>query len=361
MNQISPIIDYHTTTIDAWDAMLGACEKAAFSIDLEEFILAPDSIGHQLLNVLMKRAEDGIRVRLLLDWWGCRKLAKSEKRKQLEQAGVEIRFFRPPEWNWLTSSPRFFPRDHRKILIIDKETTFAGGVCFYDAIKDWRDTMVEISSPLTEQFLHIFNATWQKVEKHVDESTVEAHPDFETIREFSVYANAPDSGEKHFTEALLEHVAQAKHNLKLAAPYFTPGNTFLPALLDALERKVTVEILLSNYSKYAPYVVGKRICGKLLEHGAQIYYYEPTMLHLKMMTIDDGWSAIGSCNLDGLSLHHNQEAMLVSTDRGLTNELVKHFEKDKLGSVRFSYTDWQARPLSQKLSGAILAPVKHYL
>lgn len=361
MNNVSPIKAYHASTTDSWNAMLNACKKAKFSIDLEEFIFDPDEIGSKFCKVLKKKAIEGIKVRLLLDWWGCRKLAKSSIIKEITHENIEINFFRPPQLNWVKSSPRIFPRDHRKILIIDKEISFIGGVCIYDNIKSWRDTMVEISNPLTSQLLHIFDATWNKVKDEVDESEVKAHPDFETDKDFSVYANAPDSNEHNFTNILIKQIKNSKLNIKLATPYFTPGKIILPILLEALERGIKVEILLSNYSKYAPFVVGKKICGKLIKNGAKIYYYEPSMLHLKMMIIDDKWSAIGSFNLDGLSINHNQEAMLVSTQKDFTSELLEHFEKDKSNSLRFSYANWQARPISQKIFGAIMSPVKKYL
>lgn len=341
--------------------MLKSISEAKESVDLEEFILEQGDIGEEFLSLLEKRCNEGIKIRLLLDWWGCKKFARSERCAELIAKGLDIRFFRPPEWNWLTSSPRLLPRDHRKILIIDKQTSYIGGVCIYDDITNWRDTMLELTEPLTQQLNHIFENTWDKTDPNKDESQIKAHPNFETVENFSVFANAPDSSEHHFTDLLIDTIYNSNESVRLVTPYFTPGKRLLPALHDALNRGVKVEILLSDYSKYAPYVVGKRICGELIQNGAYIYYYKPTMLHLKMMLIDDKWAAIGSCNLDGLSIHQNQEAMLVSHDAKFIDELQSHFDIDKSKSARFTLADWKARPITQKLTGLAFTPFKYHI
>ncbi len=303
---------FHTSTTDAWNAMISGCKNAKKTIYLEEYVLNPDKIGSSFVEVLSQKAREGLKVKLLLDWYGCRDFKKSQQLCSLIDAGVEVEFFREPKWEWLVRSPRLFPRDHRKLLILDETTVFVGGVCIYDEITNWRDTMVEISGPITKQFLHIFHHMWQLVKNN--KSDLKIHPNFESTNDFSVYANAPNLNENHFSTELLKRIRNATDSIKLTSPYFTPNSELLYALKDALSRNVKLEILLSNYSKYAPYVVGKAQCGKLIEQGAHIYYYEPTMLHLKMMIIDEDWSAIGSCNLDGLSIHHNHEVMLVSNE-----------------------------------------------
>lgn len=339
--------------------MLAACESGQSTIDFEEFIFDPDEIGHRFLNLLKSKSANGVRVRLLLDWWGCAKLRQAKSTlSELKKAGIEVRFFNPLSWHWLARLS-LFPRDHRKLLIVDGDVAFAGGVCVYDEIKGWRDTMVEVSDSLIHQLSHIFERTWSRTESDAQDTNI--HPKFETHPTISVMANAPDADERYFTEELISQIEKAKHSIKLETPYFTPGPLLMPALRDALARDVKVQIILSNYSKYQPYVVGKYICGELIERGAEIYYYEPVMLHLKMMIVDDDWSAIGSCNLDGLSIHQNQEAMLVSNDRYFSEELISHFDEDLKNAVRFTHEDWRSRPLSEKLAGYALFPFRRYL
>lgn len=351
--------DFYTTTTTSWEAMLEACAQAQTEICLEEFILNPDEIGRKFVSVLSEKAKSGLQVRVLLDWWGCRAFKGSVEHHKLIQGGAYVEFFREPSTSWLQGFQEIFPRDHRKLLIVDQQVVFVGGVCIYDDIINWRDTMVRLEGVLVPQFIHIFDQTWKKTLHEKPE--IKAHPEFETCDQFSVYANAPDSDEYNFTEAFIGKINKAKKSISLTTPYFTPIPKLMDALEAALERGVSVEIILSNYSKYAPYVVGKYMAGELIRKGAKIYYYEPIMIHLKMMVIDDDWSAIGSCNLDGLSIHQNQEVMLISTEENFTKILKGHFSEDKENSVRFSYADWQARPILQKISGTILYPFRFYL
>jgi len=353
------ILAYHTHTSDAWEAMLAACAAAEQTIDVEEFVFQPDPIGERFAEVFINRAKAGVKVRLLLDWWGCKKLIGTDLLTRLTENGVDVRFFRPPSWSWVIKAPRFFPRDHRKIFIIDDTLAYTGGVCIQDSYRDWRDTMVKVRGTLVDQLKHIFDQTWHKT--YGAEEEIKAHPDFTDAKNFSVYANAPDSGEHNYSNLLIKKLDNAEKSIRLVTPYFTPGDHLLTKLNEALARGVSVEIILSNYSKYAPYVVGKMLSGDLIKRGAKIYYFEPTMLHLKVMIIDGNWSALGSCNLDGLSLNHNQEVMIASDDDDFTSTLMQHFEGDIKQSNRFDHRQWQHRPLSEKWMGHLLSPFSHYL
>lgn len=357
MNRLSPIHALHTPTVPAWEAMLEACAKAKISIDIEQYIIQPDNIGTQFVDILCQKAKEGVNIRLLLDWWGSREFLKSELCKRLKAQGVKVDVFRSPQWKWSVSSPRFFPRDHRKLLIVDNEVSFIGGVCIYDSISTWRDTMVEMRGGLTKQLTYVFNSTWCKTEG----KAVDAHPDFETDNSFSIYANNPEKNHNHFTETLLEKIDNAQDTVRLVTPYFSPAALLMHSLGRALARGVKLEILLSSHSKYAPYVVGRKIVGSLIQQGAAIYYYEPHMLHLKMMIVDRSWAAIGSCNLDGLSLHQNHEAMLTARDDSFIQTLLDHFEEDKFKSKGFSYANWRARPFSEKLMSNLYHPMRRYL
>lgn len=353
----SPIHDFHTHTVPAWEAMLDACAKAKMSIDLEQYIIQPDDIGTKFVNILCRKAKEDVKIRLLLDWWGSRAFLKSELCEHLKAEGVKVQVFRSPRWMWILSGPRFFPRDHRKLLIIDNDVSFLGGVCIYDTISTWRDTMVEMHDGLTKQLAFIFHSTWCKAEG----KAIDAHPDFETDEFFSIYANNPEKNHNHFTENLLEKIGSAQDSVKLTTPYFSPTQPLLRSLGKVLARGVKLQILLSNQSNHVSYVVGKKIAGELIQQGAEIYYYEPVMLHLKMMIVDKSWTAIGSCNLDGLSLHQNLEAMLTATDDSCIHTLLEHFEEDKSKSKRFSYENWRTRPLSEKLMGNLYYPMRRYM
>ncbi len=359
MTITSSVTDYHIQTTAAWEAMIAECEAAKSSIYIEEYILDPDSIGNRFIEVLIRRAKEGLDVRLLLDWWGCKSLRKSDAPQALKDAGVQLCYFNAPGWNWL-GRLEIFPRDHRKILMVDGRSAFVGGVCIYEKIHDWRDSMLRVEGAILAQLEFIFEQSWEKANSMVAHQ-VKAHPDFETDDKLSIYANAPDSGEHQFIEKLLAKIESATQSIQMTTPYFTPDKRLRKALLAAAARGVTVEILLSDYSKYAPYVVGKYCAGQLVKGGVKVYYYQPSMLHLKMMVIDENWAAIGSCNLDGLSLHHNHEVMLVATDEAVVKTLTAHFAEDKHCSRAFRLDDWRRRPLIERICGYGFYPLQSYL
>lgn len=338
--------------------MLSACEGAQQRILIEEYVFDPDEIGARFAEVLMQKASEGLEVKLLLDWWGSKELSVSSMLTKMKKAGVEVRFFRPPGLQWLRNG--IFPRDHRKLLVIDSSNSFIGGVCVYDRILNWRDTMVSIwDSGLSEQLEYVFYQTWRKGENDV--ARVNVHPVFETNEDYTIYANAPDALERPFTSALLSRIDAAKKSIKLTTPYFTPSAWFKPALKRAALRGVNVEIILSKYSKYATYVVGKYLAGELSECGVKIYYYQPSMLHLKMMVVDNEWGAIGSFNLDGLSARHNYEVMLATQDSAFIQELESHFHDDLSLSKLMTKNEWLTRPSSEKIFGAALTPFSKIL
>jgi cardiolipin synthase len=351
---------FYTSTLSSWDAMLESCQQAEQSIYIEEYALEPDQIGNRFIDLLIEKAQQGLKVRLMLDWWGCRPLTRSKRFKEMCDAGIKIRLFREPSWQWIYRRPRFFPRDHRKIMVIDEKISFIGGVCIYDAITQWRDTMVKIyDQGITNQLLCVFKSMWAKVEG--DETAVTAHPTFETNHAFSIYANAPESGEYMISDWLVSQIRCATRCIKLTTPYFVPSKRVMEALVEALDRGVDVEILLSRPVRFPVYVLGKHMCGKLIRHGAKVFYYNPGMIHVKMMSFDDEIGAIGSCNMDGLSIQQNEEVMLIAKDRAFVKEMLANYANDRAQSDRYELVDWNNRPFHQALVGYLCLPFKRYL
>ncbi|WP_262692895.1 phospholipase D-like domain-containing protein [Kordiimonas aestuarii] len=349
---------FHHTVTGAWEAMLEACKGAEKSINLEEYILLPGEIGDRFTEVLKERAKAGVKVRVLLDWWGCSDFYYSSAPQELTAAGAEVGFYRAPTLK--SAAPlKFFPRNHRKVLIVDDHKTFAGGVCILDKIHNWRDSMVEFDGEVTDQFLTLFNTTWNFVKDGTP--IAENGVDFSGDKPYAVIANAPHTSNADFTKVFREELEKAHRCVRLSTPYFAPVSDVLEPLFNLLGRGVELELILSDYSKYAPYVVGKKLCGPLIERGAKVYYYEPSMLHLKQVIVDDSWCAIGSFNLDGLSMKQNEEVMITTGDSNFIAELQEQFEQDRTRSRPFTTDDWHGRPLSEKITGTLLRPFRRYM
>jgi len=358
MKDYKQSLKYYSPSTIALDEMLEACTQAKHSIQVEEFVLIEDEVGEKFINVFEERAKAGIGVQLLLDGWGSKELLNSQRLKKMKKAGVKVAFYRPFKW-W--KPWEILPRDHRKIFIIDEESAFIGGVCLYDEVKYWHDMMVKVSLPLAAQFTYIFSQSWKQIEQ-LGEIEISSHPEFETNDSLSIYANSPETEDHDFTDKLLEKIDSSQQSIQLVSPYFTPSRKVIRALKKALNRGIDVKIFLSNkLDKAPPYYVAKQLSGTLINMGAKIYYYQPNVIHLKAMVIDDSWAAMGSCNLDGLSIHHNREAMLIGTEHSFVERILEEFSIVQNDSLRFSYEDWQARPISQIILGNLLKPLRNYL
>lgn len=353
-------MQFYLSSTDAWDGMIAAIEAAETSILFEEYAYDDDVIGRRFTNTLIRKANEGVDIRLLLDGWGCYGFSRSDMCRELENAGVDICFFRPLSFERIITL-KFFPRDHRKLLITDRETVLVGGVCVYDAITGWRDTMLELTEPhITEQCIELFEDTWVRAHGN-DKAKKALYEQDGGEDDLTIYANTPSKGSHFFTDKLLQRIHTARNVIRMTTPYFTPHEALLEALYDAAARNVKVELLLSDYSKFGPYVVGKHMAGTLIDNGVHIYYYKPSMLHLKMMIIDNDWAALGSCNLDGLSIKQNEEMMLVTNRTHMIEVMHGHFDHDLSQCERMRYADWRRRPLLQKIAGHALMPMRRYL
>ncbi len=352
--------NFHTSTTTSWEAMLNACEQATTSIHLEEYVLDPDRIGTRFIECFIRKAREGVSVKLLLDGWGSKDTSESSLLDKMKDANIDVNFYNPATVGKLLSG-NALPRDHRKLLLIDKTKAFIGGVCLYDNIREWRDTMIEIEGDTVDEIAELMHDTWLRAKgQEIPLKKVYHHDNVDDVVT-SIYAHTPTTDDKVFFHTLLQKINQAKHSVYITTPYFTPCNQLYPALQEAAKRGVEVKAILSDYSKYAPYVVGKYQAGDLIRDGVQIYYYKPCMYHLKMMIIDSKWAAIGSYNMDGLSKYHNEEVMLVTKNRKLINTLSQHLEIDLQHSQEFSLSDWKARPLIEKIAGYGLYPLRKYL
>ncbi len=353
-------VRYHPTTVGAWEAMLAACQQASQAIDLEEYILKPDEIGTRFLEVLLAKAKSGITVRLILDWYGCRELYRSAWHQRLTDAGADVYFYHPPQASWLVPT-RFFPRNHRKVLMVDNEIAFVGGICLYDKIRSWRDTMTEVrGGTLPKDIKRVFDATAEAIDTQKPARETQLVSANDPHSPFHLYVNSPAQEARAFTEVFYNLLKSSERRIWMTTPYFVPTTQLQQTLLAAAQRGVEVKILLSKYSKRTAHILGKALIGPLIQAGVEVRYYQPDMLHLKQILIDD-WAAIGSFNLDSLSVKRNEELMITSQDPDVLETLESHWHNDIQQSQAVSYQDWQQRALQQKVLETTLWPLRAYI
>ena len=351
---------FHSPSTTALQAMYEACKKAEQSIQVEEYILADDSVGQRFIALFIRKAQLGVSVQLLLDGWGSKELLKSEKLEMMRAAGVEVMVYRDVQWPKCLSRS-VLPRDHRKLVIVDRKIAFIGGVCLFEKVSEWHDMMIEVTGGLLQQLLYVFEQSWAQ-EYMGDVVMEDSHPPFETTPGLTIHANAPESDQFYFTQVFYNHIANATRSITFTSPYFTPTDTVLELLSAAVERGVEVTIILSTkLDSIPPYYVAKQLTGKLIQQGVNIRYYTPCPIHMKAVIVDDRWAALGSCNIDGLSIHHNREVMLSGTYGAFVQRMAEVLGNCIEQSEEYTYEDWRKRPLIEKLLANVAMPFRRYL
>jgi cardiolipin synthase len=339
---------------EIFPAMLQAIRGARRTITFETYIYWSGEVGKAFADALAERARAGVKVHILLDWVGTQKMDEALL-NEMAQAGVEIRRYHALHWYTLD---RLNNRTHRKILVADGRVGFTGGVGIADEWsgnaqdKDhWRDTHYRIEGPVVAQLQAAFLDNWLKVSGLVIHGDDYFPPQLAAGSHLAqVFKSSPDGGSESMHLMYLLSVASAKKSIDLAMAYFVPDDLALHALQDALRRGVRVRIIMPGHNIDAQTVrsASRALWGGILRAGAELYEYQPTMYHCKVLVVDGLWTSVGSTNFDNRSFRLNDEANLNVLDAGFAQRQLADFERDLTRSRRITLEEWENRPWTEK-------------
>ncbi|MBC7445255.1 MAG: cardiolipin synthase B [Polaromonas sp.] len=336
-------------------AMLGAIKGAQQTITFETYIYWSGDIGSQFATALSDRAKAGVKVHVLLDWLGSAKIDESML-DGMRAAGVEIRKFHKPNWYNLA---RLNNRTHRKLLVVDGAVGFTGGVGIapkwtgngQDA-DHWRDSHFRIEGPVVAQMQAVFMENWLKVTGKVmhGEAYFPAIAPAGTI-DAQVFSSSPSGGSESMQLMYQLSITAAKTSIDLSSAYFVPDDMTTGVLINALERGVKIRIITPGdiIDTDTVRAASRGTWGPLLKAGVEIYEYQPSMYHCKVMVVDALLVSVGSTNFDNRSFRLNDEANLNVYDAGFAQRQTVIFEADLKNSRRVTHEQWAARPLKEKL------------
>ena len=323
--------------------------QAKSSIHMEYFNFRNDSIANLLFDLLREKRKEGVEVRAAFDGFGNdsnNQPLRKEHLKSLRDDGIAIYEFDPIRFPWVN---HIWPRDHRKIVVIDGRIGYTGGMNVADyylvgteQVGEWRDMHCRIEGSAVNELQKIFARFWKKLTK-------------EDLSD-SKYYQATDAGDKmvgiatrepnktnkimrHFYISALDH---AKDSIKIVNPYFVPTPSVMKALKRAAERGVKMDILIS--SKYDVPLVPDGVyynIRKLMNRGANVWRYEPGFHHSKIMMVDGKFCTVGSTNLDARSLRFDYEINALIIDRETTRELQDKFIEDTGKCTYLSEEEYQ--------------------
>jgi len=336
--------------------MLAAIRAARTSITFETYIYWSGDVGSAFASALVERARQGVKVHVLIDWIGSAKMDESLM-QQMTAAGVQIRKFHPPHWSHLA---RLNNRTHRKLLILDGRVAFTGGVGIapqwtgYAQDPDhWRDTHFQVEGPVVAQMQAVFLDNWIKVTGEVLHGS-DYFPALSPMGQSAsqVFSSSPTGGSESMQLMYLLAITSASRSIDVSASYFVPDALVVRSLTDAMKRGVKLRIVVPGDHIDSDTVrsASRATWGPLLEAGAVIAEYAPTMYHCKVMIVDGLLVSVGSTNFDNRSFRLNDEASLNVLDADFARQQTAIFESDLGRSKPISSAQWRARPWREKVS-----------
>ena len=340
---------------EIFPAMLAAIKSARKTVTFETYIYWSGRIGKEFADALADRARSGVRVHVLVDWVGSSRMDPNYL-DSMKRAGVEIEKYHPPRWYTLH---KLNNRTHRKLLVIDGRIGFTGGVGIADEWDGnaenpahWRDTHFRLEGPAVAQMQAAFVDNWLKVTGNVLDGRDYFPPETVAGPELGqVFKSSREGGSESMHLMYLLSTVSAARNIDLAMAYFVPDELTETALVEALARGVKFRMIMPG-----PYTdtevlrkASRAKWGRLLRAGAEIYEYQPTMFHCKVLIVDGIWTSVGSTNFDNRSFRLNDEANLNVYSRAFAERQIALFNNDLKRSRRITFEEWEQRPWAEKL------------
>ena len=340
-NRVTLLVDGPQTL----KAIRAAIESARHHVHLETYIFADDEIGRALRELLIRRRQEGIEVRVLYDAIGS-VTTPAAFFEPMQQAGVEVLQFQP--LNPTRTLPwKINNRDHRKIVVVDGRVAFTGGINISGAYASastsrpgpeagqdeaWRDTHVQMEGPVAAQFQKLFLQTWERAGGKLDAGSAHYFPPLapsgaELVA--AVATNGGDSDETTIYNTYAAAIGHASRRLWMTQAYFAPDPALRRALIAAAVRGVDVRVIVPSFSDSSLiFYASRKDYDELLEGGVRIYEQRYAMLHAKTMVIDTALSMVGSANFDIRSFLHNNEVNAVIVGSEFAERMEALFDRD---------------------------------
>lgn len=345
---------------DKFEDLFAIISDAKKFVHLEYFNFRNDSIAGLLFDLLAQKAKEGVEVRAMYDAFGNASNNQPISKAQhdsIRALGINLVKFDPIRFPWIN---HIFPRDHRKIVVVDGRVAYTGGMNVADyyingleGIGPWRDMHMHIEGGAVNELHKVFCRMWADATgEMLVGSKYFPEQDYKGNSDVAVVDRHPGETGKAIRQLYISMLDNAKHSVKLINPYFVPTKSIRDALRRAIDRGIDVQILLSEKSDIpltpdASHHVGR----KMQKSGAKVYLFQGGFHHSKLMIVDDCYCTVGSSNLDSRSLRYDYEINTAIFDEAVTRQLVDMFERDKQSSVLLNDMYWQDKSTWKRFVG----------
>ena len=371
-NHVSLLVDGPAT----YNAMSAAIRNAKDHINMETYIIEDDEIGRRFAELLISKQRSGVQVNLIYDSVGAINTPK-EFFKPLKESGVNVLEFNPinpllARYGW-----RVNQRDHRKLLVVDGQTAFVGGINISSVYSSgsfgrsktnpdkppWRDTHLLMAGPVVSEFQKLFMATWSEQKgQPLAPRNYFPEPASKGNEVERAIGSSPDEPYSQIYATLLSAINSAETQVFLTNAYFVPDPQLLAALKEAVERGVDVRLLLpEKIDSVLVYYASRSYYDELLSAGVKIFQRQDALLHAKTAVIDGVWSTVGSTNLDWRSFLHNHEINAVVLGQDFGAQMHALFEKDLKTSKLVTLEEWRKRSIGARIKERAASLWAHWL
>lgn len=348
-------IDIFTTGQEKYESLLADIEQARDYIHLQYFIIENDEVGQRMIDLLMDKAQQGVQVRVLYDYVGSFYF-KPRVLKRMRRAGIEVHPFL--EVSLANVAFRINWRNHRKIVVIDGKIGYVGGMNIANRYVNgdkhwspWRDTHLRISGEAVAALQYSFAIDWNFTTRklltsptmHYDEPLVK------TDYVVQMMSSGPTNRWNNISFVFFKAITLARSRVYVQTPYFLPSDALLKALQSAALAGVDVRIMIPRRpdSLMLRLATGSYI-KECMQSGIKVYFYEPSVMHAKVVIVDDEFVTTGSTNFDFRSFEHNFEFNALIYSKEFNLKMRDIFEADIQQCTRLSMGTWKKRPVVQK-------------
>ncbi|MDC7225407.1 MAG: cardiolipin synthase [Spirochaetales bacterium] len=347
---------------DLFRDLLEKLEEAERSIHMEYFIWRSDELGEQIREVLTRKAAEGVEVRLLFDGVGCFRMMSRRYKLRLRRAGIQIRYFLDPLSpfsGWLLNYC-----NHRKIVVVDGQTAFMGGMNIGSEYIDggkrfdtWRDIHMRFKGESVGLLQAVFLADWENSGGKVEDESVyiNTEPDTEGDLAMQIVTSGPDSDWHSLKDLFFNLISNANEEVLIASPYFIIDEAIEEAMVTAALAGVTVRIIMAGPppDKWVPFWVAQTYYERLIEAGVEFYQYRKGFFHSKYIVADGKVATAGTCNMDLRSLQLHYEINAVIYDAVEAEKFRSIFEENLTDCRKVSLEELENLGFLKKLRNSI--------
>jgi cardiolipin synthase A/B len=326
-------------------------------IHMEYYIFRSDRLGQEIIDILIEKAQQGVEVLFMFDAAGSLKFTVKDLKK-MQDAGIKAAPFSPLKYGFFNQKFNF--RNHRKIIIIDGEIGFVGGLNVGveylgedDKVGFWRDTHMMLTGEAVYTLHNVFLLDWEYVsgEKVLENhrAVKELNDDDEVDGAIQVVASGPDTQQGIMSDFYYTMMSCATKSIWIATPYFVPDEAIRTALRVAATKGIEVRIMVPEINdSYLTQYASRSYFSELLRNGAEIYSYKKGFLHQKVIIVDGNIASIGTANMDMRSFHLNFEVNVFLFGTSSIRDLVAHYEEDMEESEKISPVQYYKRGLRER-------------